>query len=65
MSVPKLLTIKQFCAVHPAFTEAGIRHLVFNENTNGFHKCIRRIGSRILIVEKEFFVWVNELDKRA
>ncbi len=61
MSVPNLLTIKQFCSEHPAFTEGGLRHLIFNENINGFHKCIRRIGRRVLIDEAAFFEWVNDV----
>lgn len=37
----------------------GLRHLVFFENTNGFHKVVRRVGRRVLIDEAAFFAWVN------
>ncbi len=38
----------------------GLRHLIFNEYTNGFHKVIRRCGRRVLIDEAAFFQWVEE-----
>lgn len=37
----------------------GLRHLVFFERTNGFHKVVRRVGRRVLIDEAAFFAWVN------
>ncbi len=37
----------------------GLRHLVFFENTNGFHTVERRVGRRVLIDETAFFAWVN------
>jgi len=38
----------------------GLRHLIFNENINGFHKCVRRVGRRVLIDERAFFEWIDE-----
>jgi len=37
----------------------GLRHLVFNANTNGFNHVIRRIGRRVLIDERAFFEWIE------
>ena len=37
----------------------GLRHLIFNEKTNGFSCCVVRIGRRVLIDEAQFFAWVN------
>ena len=37
----------------------GLRHLIFHEHENGFHKCVRRVGRRVLIDEKAFFEWVD------
>lgn len=37
----------------------GLRHLVFFESTNGFHKVVRRVGRRVLIDEAAFFAWVD------
>ena len=41
----------------------GLRHLIFYEKTNGFHKCIRRVGRRVLIDEDAFFRWVEETNR--
>ncbi|MBI1318321.1 MAG: hypothetical protein GC168_05125 [Candidatus Hydrogenedens sp.] len=38
----------------------GLRHLVFNAKENGFERCIRRVGRRVLIDEAAFFAWVDE-----
>ena len=37
-----------------------LRALVFNSKTNGFERCIRRVGKRILIDEAQYFNWVDE-----
>ena len=37
----------------------GLRHLIFYEKTNGFHKVIRRCGRRVLIDEAAFFQWME------
>jgi hypothetical protein len=56
-----LLTVKQFPTKHPAFTEGGLRALIFNEKTNGLAQsgAIVRIGRRVLIREKNFFAWIE------
>ena len=38
----------------------GLRHLIFNADTNGFNKVIRRCGRRVLLDEDSFFEWVEE-----
>lgn len=42
----------------------GLRHLIFNENRNGFNKVIRRVGRRVLIKEDEFFKWIEEINPK-
>ena len=37
-----------------------LRALVFNADTNGFAKVIRRINKRVLIKVDAFFDWVEE-----
>lgn len=37
----------------------GLRHLIFNEETNGFSKCVVRVGRRVLIDEDRFFQWAR------
>ena len=49
VSIQDYVTIKQLIAMNPAFNEGGLRSLIFNANKNGFNKCIRRMGRKILI----------------
>ena len=57
---PNLLTVKQFSKKHPAFPENGIRYNIFNADKNGFIRCVRRMGRKVLIHEAEFFNWIEE-----
>ncbi|MBY0293468.1 MAG: hypothetical protein K2W92_09315 [Alphaproteobacteria bacterium] len=45
---------------NPAFTEGGIRALIFRAERNGFNKCIRRIGRKILISKSAFSCWIED-----
>lgn len=56
----RLLTVNQFVEAHPFTTHGGLRHIIFNAETNGFKKVIKRMGRKVLIDEKIFFQWVNE-----
>jgi hypothetical protein len=67
----RLLTVKQFPLMHPAFTEPALRNLIFKADNrsssrgeiagNGLLEsgAIIRIGRRILIDEQAFFAWVR------
>ena len=57
--VSPYLTVKQCAERHPAFSEASLRHLLFFGEKNGFVRCIRRIGRRVLIHEPTFVDWVE------
>ncbi len=57
--IPNLLTVKQFCEKHKAFSAGGLRYNIFHADKNGFSMCIRRIGRKVLIDETEFFRWVQ------
>ncbi|MDD5273359.1 MAG: hypothetical protein PHU14_11635 [Methylovulum sp.] len=54
-------TVKQFSKRHPAFPEGGMRHKIFNEDTNGLKKsgAIVRNGRKVLINEQKFFAWLE------
>jgi hypothetical protein len=60
MSIPTLLTVKQFNQKHPAFPIGGLRHHIFHENQNGMVAAgvIVRNGRRVLINEERFFEWL-------
>ena len=56
----RLLTINNFVEEHKSFaTPGGIRHLIFHSESNGFKSAFKRIGSRVLIDENEFFKCVE------
>ncbi|OJW47443.1 MAG: hypothetical protein BGO67_08430 [Alphaproteobacteria bacterium 41-28] len=59
ISVDDFVTIRQLTTSNPAFTEGGIRALIFRAESNGFNKCIRRIGRKILISKSAFSHWIE------
>jgi hypothetical protein len=60
----RLLTIKNFVEEHKSFaSHGGIRHLIFHSESNGFKSAFKRIGSRVLIDENEFFKCVENLNE--
>ncbi len=50
-----LIPVPDWPKFHPWPTAAGLRHLIFNEATNGFGTAFKRIGRRVLVDEAEFF----------
>lgn len=62
----RLLTVTQWNQYHPWPSPAGLRHLIFHANSNGFKAVIRRAGRRILIDESRFFEWLdrNQVEQR-
>ena len=59
-TTPRLLTVNQFAEEHKFVTSAGLRFIIFNENSNGAKKAIKRIGRKVLIDEAAFFQWIEE-----
>ncbi len=55
----KLIPLTAWPAHHNYPPLGQLRALVFNAKDNGFERCIRRIGRRILIDEAQFFEWVD------
>ncbi|MCP4474164.1 MAG: DNA-binding protein [Gammaproteobacteria bacterium] len=56
----RLATVKQVADAYPAFTQSSLRWLIFNEHSNGFDQCIRRIGRKILIDLDYFEKWIEQ-----
>ena len=64
-----LLTVRQFAARHAAFSEGGLRWLIFNAKgrksskdaiaPNGLEAALVRVGRRVLIDEHAFFGWLD------
>lgn len=54
-----LMTVRQFCAAHPAFTEGSIRWQLFNRDTNGLSAALVKKGRRLWIDVDAFFDWLE------
>ena len=65
ISVEDYVTIRQLTTSNPAFTEGGIRALIFRAESNGFNICIRRIGRKILISKSAFSRWIEAQNEEA
>ena len=59
ISIDDYVTIRQLTTSNPAFTEGGIRALIFRAGGNGFNSCIRRIGRKIFISKSAFSRWIE------
>ena len=55
----RLIPVKDWNKFHMWPPIGGLRHLIFNEHTNGFNRVVRRCGRRVLIDEAAFFEWIN------
>jgi hypothetical protein len=56
----RLIPATRWAEFHAWPPIGGLRHLIFNANSNGFDSVIRRIGRRVLIDEAAFFAWVDQ-----
>lgn len=58
----RLATIKNTCKAYPQadITENTLRWFIHKRKTNGFEKCIYRMGSKILIDLDAFENWMAE-----
>ena len=74
---PVLSTVRQFSEKHPAFSQGGLRNMIFLASArhsskgeipgNGLDVALVRIGRKLLIDESRFFEWVQQqqVDKCA
>ncbi|MGQ0650798.1 MAG: hypothetical protein ACT4P4_00810 [Betaproteobacteria bacterium] len=75
---PTLRTVAQFAERHPAWTQAGLRNLIYAAEDrvssrgaripgNGLAAAgaIVRVGRRVLINEEKFFGWIAEQQRAA
>jgi hypothetical protein len=53
-------TVRQFSEKNPAFTQGGLRSLIFNEASNGLAEAgaVVRLGRKVLIDDGKFLRWV-------
>jgi len=60
-------TTRQFCERHKFCTTGGLRHEIFNEDTNGAKAAgvFVRHGRKVLIKESAYFAWLEARAKAA
>lgn len=61
----RLITVAAWPQYHSWPSVSALRNIIFFSKENGFEKCLRRIGRRVLIDESEFFTWVDNQEKRG
>jgi len=59
-----LIPVPDWNKYHSWPPQGGLRHLIFNEKTNGFASAFKRVGRRVLIDEAEFFACVERQNQK-
>ncbi len=54
------VTFKQAAERYPAFTEPSFRWLRFNGDANGFNRCVRKVGRRVVLDTELFETWLDD-----
>ena len=55
----RVIPVTEWNKYHSWPPQGGLRHLIFNANTNGFNAVVKRAGRRVLIDEQAFFEWLD------
>lgn len=55
----RLIPVPEWNQHHSWPPQGGLRHLIFNAQTNGFAKAFKRVGRRVLVDEAAFFDCVD------
>jgi len=61
----RLIPVPEWNQHHTWPPQGGLRHLIFNEKTNGFASAFKRVGRRVLVDEFEFFACVDRQNPGA
>lgn len=59
MEIKKYATVKEMARLYPLFSEASLRHLIY-ENRCGVHECINRVGRRLFFDVQKFQNWMDK-----
>jgi hypothetical protein len=55
----RLIPVSKWNDYHVWPPQGGLRHLIFNQKTNGFDKAFKRVGRNVLVDEAEFIACVD------
>ena len=56
----RLIPLTRWPDFHPWPSVPALRDYVFHSKSNGFDDVIVRIGRRVLLSERDFFVWAEK-----
>lgn len=56
----RLIPVPKWNDYHDWPPQGGLRHLIFNADTNGFASAFKRVGRRVLVDESAFFACVDQ-----
>ena len=56
----RLIPVPEWNQHHSWPPQGGLRHLIFNEKTNGFASAFKRVGRRVLVDEAAFFACIEK-----
>ena len=65
MSFEDLKTVRQVAELNPAFSENGIRWLIFNRERNGFAQVVVKLGGRVFLDINKLNEWVEKNQTRS
>jgi hypothetical protein len=61
----RLIPVPEWKEHHSWPPEGGLRHMIFNRETNGFASAFKKVGRRVLIDEAEFFACIERKNGSA
>jgi hypothetical protein len=59
----RLIPVPEWNQHHSWPPQGGLRHLIFNQKSNGFDKAFKRVGRRVLVDEAAFFECVESQNR--
>ena len=65
LTIKSFLTVKDFSTKHPLWTQASLRWLIFNRQSNGFASVFRKVGRKVMIDEAAFFEKIENCTMEA
>lgn len=61
----RLIPVADWPKYHPWPPIGGLRHIIFNADTNGFAPAIKRVGRNVLIDEPVWFQIIDEQNREV
>lgn len=61
----RLIPLTEWPRYHPWPPLGGLRHLALHRKTNGFARCVRMVGRRLILDEAELIRWIGEQSSQA